>query len=144
MRVVRIECAQTLNAAANRPQTLAAINPKADHIDLSWVYAAGGVVLGCEGIVGCLLLIPDTSGRFEVHYLFGGYKGPKAAEACVDYAFERLGANSLYGHTPVDNLEARIVNKCLGGEIVGETVDAAGRPCLTYELTRAEWAKRPA
>lgn len=141
---MRIESVQQLNAAANNPDTLRMLNPKADYLDLAWVYSNGGVVLGCQGITGCCVFLPTVANTFEMHYLMGGYRGAKAAKACVDYVFEKLDASAIRGHTPKDNLSARIVNRYLGGAVTGACLDGLGRACLAYELTRDAWARQRA
>lgn len=137
-----------LNEVANDPEVLSAINPFVRRIDLAWaldhthVPGKAPMLKGCDGVRGCALIIPWADNAYEVHWFFPGYGGMKAIKAIVDWLFERTDADILFGNTPKANLAARLVNRWLGGKIIGELVDDHGRPSVTFSLSREEWASR--
>lgn len=131
------------NEVANDPEVLSAINPFVDRIDLAWIYNKPGVMAkGCDGVRGCALIIPWPDNAQEIHWFFPGNGGIKAIRAIVNWIFERTQTDVLFGNTPKANIGARIVNRHLGGKIVGELVDEHGRPAVTMAMSREEWANR--
>lgn len=130
------------NEVANAPEVLAAINPQKNRIDLAWIYETPGVwCKGCDGVRGCALIIPWPNNTREIHWFLPGANSTKAIRAIVDWVFERTDTTILFGNTPKSNLHARIVNRWLGGRVVGELVDDLGRPAVTFSLSRDEWAR---
>lgn len=133
------------NSIANEPDVLTAINPTIERIDLEPIYSKSGVrVIGCADVNGCALLIPWPNSTYELHWFMPGNASVEACAAIVDYIFETTTTDYLFGATPKHNIAARIVNRWLGGKIVGELVDDYKRPCVTYALSREEWATRKA
>jgi RimJ/RimL family protein N-acetyltransferase len=145
MRVIDVTLNE-FNEIANDPEVLAAINPFVDRIDLAWAYQQPGTwCKGVDGVRGCALIIPWPDNAREIHWFFPGYGGMRAIRTIVDWVFENTNTDILFGNTPKQNLGARIVNRWLGGKIVGELVDDHGRPAVTFSLAREEWAnhKKP-
>lgn len=131
------------NEIANDPDVLVAINPFVDRIDLAGIFKTPGVwVKGCDGVRGAALIIPWPDNAREIHWYFPGNGGMKAIRAIVDWVFERTNTDILFGNTPKANLAARVVNRWLGGQTIGELLDDHGRPAVTFSLTREAWASR--
>lgn len=145
MKVVDVS-ARELNQIVNEPDVLAAVNPTVDFLDLSWVTNTPGVLVkGCEAVSGAVLLIPYPDNSYEIHWFMPGNANLPAIKKIVDWMFERTNTEFLFGPTPASNIAARTVNRWLGGRIIGTHIDEFGRPCVTYAMSREEWAsKRPA
>lgn len=140
MRVVDVTLNE-LNAVANEPDVLCAINPFVDRIDLAWIYNQPGVLVkGCVGVQGCAVLIPWPDSAIEAHWFFPGHGGVQAIRTIRDWIFERTSTALVFGNVPKANLAARLLNKALGARTIGELTDAHGRPAVTMACSREEWA----
>jgi hypothetical protein len=139
-RAVNLE---SLNALANQSEVLCAIAPGQLAVNLAWVFGdPRNVVRG--DVDGAVLFLAQGDGLYEVHYLFTNKLRGKAAverlREAADFMFAQVGARAICGQTPCDNKAARFVNRVLGGQPFGTTVDNSGRLCVMYVLQKSTWA----
>lgn len=133
------------NSLANSDDVLPHINPTVDRIDLTYIWKQPGVMVkGCEAVNGAVLMIPYPNSTYEVHWFMPGNAGMKAIAAIVDWIFERTDTEIIFGPCPKNNLQARMVNRWLGGRVIGKGVDEFGRPTVTYGMSREEWGSHKA
>lgn len=65
----------------------------------------------------------------------------ETGKACVDYAFETLGINDIFGICDVDNLASKnILQKC--GLKLQETFNFDNVPHYWFHLSRVEWQRQ--
>ena len=84
----------------------------------------------------------DIGYRLIQSYWGKGF-GTEAAIASLDYAFEKMQLNEIYGVAHVDNITSnKILTKI--GLIFTETFDFEGIECNRYKMTRTEWEEKRA
>lgn len=119
-----------------------------NHVSLSAFFSNPDNVICLEG-PGAMIFaaIPDKPGWYDAHYIFPRAPGGMvldAARRCVREMFVNYDALVLCGCTPRSNRAARLINRALGAEPKGESVDSLGRPVVFYALERAKWMARHA
>lgn len=79
----------------------------------------------------------DIGYRFLQSHWGKGY-GTEAAKAALDYGFEQLHLNEIYGMTDADNKGSNNVLSKIGLTYI-EDFDFEGMPSFWFKVTREEW-----
>ena len=94
--------------------------------------------------IGCMLFAYEGDDVFIGHFMFiPGHHGKLIkgyAQGMLDEMFTSQGAHVIRGYIPRENRAARVMASALGfTQISQDTVDAMGRPCVTYEMSKELW-----
>lgn len=100
------------------------------------------IALKCP--VGCMLFVHEGDDVFTGHFMFiPGHHGKLIkgfAQEMLDEMFTCRGARAIRGYIPRENRAARVMASALGfTQTSQDTVDAMGRSCVTYEMSKELW-----
>lgn len=128
----------------NSPDVLPFVAPGHMFVDASTFFdAPGRYIYGDDR--GLVMFGHMGEGIYEMHYLMTArMRGPEALRRIRDAMadlFTKRDVCAITGATPRDNLQARAVNRALGGQPIGQTIDSLGRDCIIYKLERSTWAR---
>ncbi len=90
---------------------------------------------------GDITLFEETDEHtFEVHFLYAsrGLSAIRSSKIAFSWAFDRLGAELLYGLTPCDMRHARLHARFVGGKPAGVRQTPFG-PCELFVMSRDMW-----
>lgn len=137
------EHVEMLNYVANHPAVLPHIAGNASGIDLSPFFTVPeNVMFGDHR--GLILFLWQGEHIYDMHWLLTDeIRGKDAlgmARNAIGTMFTKFDCCAITGATPRENLAARRMNRALGGQPVGESIDSLGRPCINYRLERRTWA----
>jgi hypothetical protein len=87
----------------------------------------------------------SAPGVWEMHTLFRNECRGKAALAqaheFVAFMYDEMGADMIWGQTPLDNKAARFFNRKLGGKSVGTGTHHAFGPVEFFRCFKHEWTR---
>ncbi len=133
-----------LDYLANHPRIKPTTGVGEDEvIDMSAFYnRRRNIALKCP--IGGMIFAHESDDIFVAHFLFiSGHSGKlikKYATEMLTEMFTNQGARVIRGYIPRDYRAARIMASALGfTHIIEDTVDAMGRICTTYEMSKEKW-----
>lgn len=135
--------AKELNNLANHPAIAPHIAPGYRDLDLSKAYNKGDTIIGGDEF-GAILLGNMGNGVYCWHWLMSpvvrGAKALALARTVLLEVFTNTEVRAICGNTPVTNRAARLMNRAVGAIPIGTSIDAYGRECINYCITREQWS----